>query len=345
MKNGKVTLRWPLIGNEHITEFLSRSLSSGAVGGAYIFTGPDSLGKTTAALYFARSLLCQGKGNKLPCLTCPACNQFKNQTDIDAESVHGDFSFVKRAEDKKNISIEQIRDLIRILNMSSFLDSYKIGIIKGADSLSLEAANALLKTLEEPKKKVIIILIAANPENLPATIASRSRILNFKLVETDMIYDYLIKKYKVGRSQAKHLSRLSAGRPALAVKFWEDKEFYEEYLNRAKVFLNFFSQDLNQRLSSLDNLFGKRISAQEARQETGLILEIWQSLTRDFLLLEWEQNFLTRHEVLLDELEKIKPKIRKDIALNLVDKLEQARAYLGANVTPKLVLEDLACAL
>ena len=169
MKKGKITFTWPLVGNFQIIEFLERSIVNDKVAGTYIFNGPDNLGKTTVARYFAQCLLCQnrqsGQGN-LPCGQCPSCLQFQVRdqellSGIDQEEIadaHGDFHIIKRAKDKKNITVEQVREFINILSMSSFLGFYKIGLIKHAESLSLEGANALLKTLEETKDLVVIIL-------------------------------------------------------------------------------------------------------------------------------------------------------------------------------------------
>ena len=112
MKMGKIKFNWPLVGNRHIIEFLTKSISNNKITGSYIFTGPDNLGKTTVANYFARSLICQDttKGI-LPCGTCPACQQAK-------KGIYGDISLIKKDKDKKNISIEQIRDFIRTLGLS-----------------------------------------------------------------------------------------------------------------------------------------------------------------------------------------------------------------------------------
>jgi DNA polymerase III subunit delta' len=176
---------WPLVGNKQITEFLEKAIIKNELAGTYIFQGIDDLGKSTVARYFAQILLCQDRKSTdiLPCGLCPSCHSFKtgqnnNETNEDM-LMHGDCHIIKKDDDKKNISIEQVRDFIRVLSMSSFLGNYKIGIIKQADTLSLEAANALLKTLEEPNEKVVIILITPDLETLPETIVSRSQVLNF----------------------------------------------------------------------------------------------------------------------------------------------------------------------
>ncbi|MFH1427202.1 MAG: hypothetical protein ABIG60_01580 [Patescibacteria group bacterium] len=358
----KSKFNWPLIGNKNITNFLSRSLLNKKITDSYIFLGPDDLGKTTVASELAKILLCNSyikyvNNNEiaeiLPCEQCSSCLQFNNKLkhlDIKSSEVnnqentevaHGDFHILKRDKDKKNISIEQIRNFIRTLSLSSFLGFYKIGIIKGADYLSQEAANALLKTLEEPNDKVVIILIVTNLEVLPKTIVSRSQVLNFYPVKADLIYDYLIKEYKISRSLAKNLSRLSLGRPALAIKFLEDKDFYNNYFDRVKAFTNFFNQDVNERIKELEKIIGVRNSGQESAKLAIRIIDTWQGLVRDLILLNQGQVDLVQHQIILEDLRNLKDKVRLDKLITMINNLALGREYIKANVNSKLVFENI----
>lgn len=350
-KSANIELNWPLLGNQHVVNFLSRTLESDQVSGSYIFVGPDDLGKTTVASYFAYSLLCQNrsKGGVLPCGACPSCRQHKlglspAQEDSLA-SVHADLHVIKREKDKKNLSIEQVRELISELSLSSFLNSYKIGIIKHADSMSDEAANSLLKTLEEPRDKVVVILIATELANLPQTIVSRSQVLRFRSVSNDVIYQYLIKEYGAGRSQAKNLARLSLGRPALAVKFFEDKEFYDAYVERTQTLLSFWRSDLNGRFAAIAEMLGTKATGQEAVTLSRRILETWQGLARDLILFHSGQKDLVQHEIALAELEAVSRSLPLASVFKLFESIRKAEDYLRANVSPKSVLESVAMAV
>lgn len=345
-------IEWPLVGNEHIADFLSKSFKKGDVSGSYIFSGPDNLGKTAVALFFSQVLFCQGGKLKLPCGECYSCKKFTAlEKGESKEMAHGDFYFVKKDKSKKNISIEQIRELIKILGMSSFLNSYKVGIIKHAHSLSVEAANALLKTLEEPQKNVIIILITSKPESLPATILSRSKILKFKPVKADFIYDYLIEKRSASRSAAKNYSRMCLGRPALAVKFLEDADFYNSYLKRAGVFLNFFKGDINSRFLAIDDLLkesGYKASEQSGQESAALairIADIWLGVARDLLLLSYNHGNLIQHEIFTKELNILKEKLGQKRIIYLFENLSIAEKYIKANVNSRLALEAVASAI
>jgi DNA polymerase III subunit delta' len=350
MKNFDAKFKWPHVGNEHIIDFLSRSIINREVASSYIFSGPDNLGKTRIAKYFAKSLLCDNldsEKGKLPCEDCPSCSQFildrKNGSGTtETAIVHSDFFFINRQKDKKNISIDDIRNLIRSLGLSPFFNSYKVGVIKHAESLSLEAANALLKTMEEPKEKVVIILISTDLEALPLTIRSRCQALNFHLVKPDIIYDYLLKDLGATRSQAKDLSKLSLGRPALAAKWLENKESLDAYIERADTFLNFFREDINERIESYEKLIPSDTKGPAASKLTERIIDVWTALLRDELLIENGHHDLVHYHFGEKSLADIKKSLNVSKIIQINKTLSEARQFLKNNVSPKLALEYVA---
>lgn len=314
---------WPNIGNEKVINFLNKSLESGKLAQTYIFIGSEELGKSTIALAFARNL----QGNH--------------------EGLNSDLYILSPEADKKNISIEAVREFIKMLNLSSFLDSYKVGIIKEADLLSEEAKSALLKTLEEPRDKVVIILLVNSEENLPATILSRGQKLYFYPVPAPTIYDYLIEHYGANRSLAKDLSFLALGRPLRAIHYLENPEEYKKYLEKAEKILEIFKADTNGRLQILDSLFADKTYSRQAVASALEIIMMLEALLRDLLLLSLGQENLLQHQVLRDSLQKILldfPEENGAKALGLLNSLKllaQAKEYLNANVNPRLILEQL----
>ncbi len=343
--------KWPLVANTQISKYLKKSIVDNSVGGTYVFAGPDNLGKTTIAKFFAQVVLCQNldKSNDepMPCGACPSCRKLvikNNNVELeqgDLSEIHGDFHIINKGKDKKNISISQIRDFIGILNLSSFGGNYKIGIIRHAESLSDNAANALLKTLEEPKDKIIVILITKDLESLPATICSRSQVLVFKPVKTDVIYEYLVDDLKIKREKARNIARLCLGRPALAVKFVEDNNFYNFYNEKAEAILAMQNKDINGRFQIIDSLLDKKVKGQEAVRVATRILEIWQGLNRDALLLVLGHNDIVQHIYLQDEIKKNRDKQNLTVLLNLSKALSSAHISLRANVNPRLVFEGI----
>jgi len=319
------TASWPAIGNEKVIEFLERGLASGQIAQTYIFSGLDDLGKSTIALAFARRL--QG----------------------DEAGRSSDLHILAPEADSKSISIDAAREFIKLLNLSSFLDSYKIGIIKEADRLSEEAKSALLKTLEEPREKVVIILLAAEAEKLPATIRSRAQILYFHPVPAAQIYDYLIANHKINRSLAKDLANLSLGRPLVALDFLEHPEGYKEYLEQAAKWLSLAALDANGRLHALDDIFSDKSWSQQAREAAGRLIFMAEGLARDLLLLSLGAPDKLQHSSLFSDLTQTLSVLaaRDDAgggpaALGQLRLCAQAKEYLEGNVNPRLVLEQLA---
>jgi len=332
MANAETQLAWPLIGNQKAVDFLTKSLASRRLAHAYIFTGPADLGKNTIAYCFAKNLLYLDSATRVDL----------DHLDPAKLSLSGDFHVISRETDKKNISIAQIREFIKILEMSSFANSYKIGIIKEAELLSDEAANALLKLLEEPQPKVVIILITSQLEAILPTLRSRSQVINFYPVKTEAIHDYLIKERHASPSAAKRCARLALGRPALAIKFLEDADFYNDYLRQVEVFLNFFEEDLLQRLAAVDELWAEKKNSEEGAPGAARILEIWVGLVRDLLLLNLSDDELIQNWEVKDKLQAIKESRPAGPLKKLMKILETGKKYLSANVSPKNVLEQVA---
>ena len=328
--------KWPLVGNGHIVEYLKKSIATNHISGCYIFYGPDDIGKGTLAGFFAKSLVCcDMRGDTIPCGICESCVQAD-------KGIHGDITVLEKEADKKNILVDQVREFIRILSMSSFLNSYKIGIIRQAENLSEKAFNALLKTLEEPKDKVVIILMTSKIELLLPTIVSRSQILRFNPVNPNDIYDYLLTEKKASRSSAKIFSRLCLGRPALAVKLIEDKDFFKDYQEKIKVFLELIKTDYNQRLDKIEKLAGRNSIGQESTESAKKIIGIWQGLTRDLLLIKLEQPDLIQHQIVEKDLNILASKISIKLLIKCARLLNEAKMYLNANVNYRVVLDNLS---
>lgn len=327
---------WPLIGNRHITKYLEKSIANNKISNAYIFSGADDLGKTTLANFFSKLLLCRHE-DKAPCGTCPSCKTFDNP-----ESVYPDFHVVKRESDKKNISIKQIREFIRSLSLSAFVGKRKVGVIKHADTMSIEAFNAMLKTLEEAKHGMIIILVVNEIAQIPETVKSRCQMLNFRSVGFDEIYNYLINEKSVSRNSARDYAKICLGRPALAMKFLEDRDFYDRYNERVEVFLRFFGGNINSRFTEIGKIT-EGSTGQIAVKNSRRILNAWSGVLRDMLLLRMNNTKLVQHQLVIDGVNDGKIQIPSyEKIFSIYGKIKQAEDYLRYNINPKSALEGVA---
>ena len=161
-------------GHDRVVETLRQSLAQGRFPHALLFVGPEGVGKHAFALTLAQALLCERVAETEfdPCGVCPGCLQVKAGT-------HPDVLEVARPEEKHELPIKVIRDLCLDLGLKPMHGTRRIAIVDDADDLNDEAANAFLKTLEEPPPGSVLILIGTSAELQLATILSRCRIVRF----------------------------------------------------------------------------------------------------------------------------------------------------------------------
>lgn len=162
-------------GHDPIVAALRRSLVQGRLPHAFLFVGPEGVGKRTFALTLAQALLCEraAEAELDPCQACPGCLQVRAGT-------HPDLLQVKRPEDKHDLPIGVIRDLCLDLGLKPARGGRKVAIVDDADDLNEEASNAFLKTLEEPPPGSVLILIGTSAEVQRDTIVSRCRVVRFR---------------------------------------------------------------------------------------------------------------------------------------------------------------------
>jgi DNA polymerase III subunit delta' len=199
-------------GHDRAVDMLRHALSQGRLPHAFLFVGPEGIGKRSFAETFAQALLCERapEADLNPCGACPGCLQV-------AGGAHPDVYRVARAEDKQDLAIKQIRELCLDLGLKPAAGRRKIAIIDDADDMNEEAANAFLKTLEEPPPGSVLILIATSAETQLDTVVSRCRVLRFDpLPEADLAQVLLDQSVTDDPAEAKRLAHLADGSIARA---------------------------------------------------------------------------------------------------------------------------------
>jgi len=225
---------WQLVGQTRVVSFLQRSLERGTLAHAYLLVGPPQVGKMTLALDLARALNCEAA--EAPCGTCESCQKIASAKHADVQII--DLAGVRNSGEAKfqtEISIDQIRDLQHSASLPPFEGTFKVFIIDGAELLSHEAANSLLKTLEEPVGKVIFILLTTSDRLLPTTIVSRCQRLELMPLAATEIESALHGRVDIETAKAKLLASLSEERFnyafQLATKFSRNREPVRETLD------------------------------------------------------------------------------------------------------------------
>ncbi len=229
-----------IVGHTRPIRYLEAVLQNGTLAHAYIFHGPEGVGKKTVALALAKSIFCKEKPERLggcspsPVLpgktgegTCEDCRLTDELRHPDLALLAADTPLI--AEEGRGIGIKNIRELIRRLALSAWRGGRKVVLIDGADALSRDAQAALLKLVEEPDGKTVFFFITASPDLLLPTIRSRGVAINFTEVGESELSPFV---GTLPSMRQRSLLALARGRPGVLMRLVADKEFFEELRDR-----------------------------------------------------------------------------------------------------------------
>ncbi len=337
MNEKKLDFSWDICGHHKQMAFLQSAITQQAVVHGYLFVGPSHIGKETVARAFTQSLLCHGGSGKTPCGSCAACTQFER-------GIHSDVYTVERLTDpktqklKSSISIDQIRDLKSKLQQGTLLGGYKVAMIPEAELLNTNAANALLKALEEPVGKTLIILIASSFDAVLPTIASRCQVVQFTPVATRDLEACLAQK--TDTASARQWARIAAGRPGLAFNYIENPHLQDAYVHGVSWLLQSFSLPLYQRLGKVSDLFEWTADERRNQQQLEVVMSHWQYLLRDCLLFQSENRALLVNGNLIDEMQTVAQRFSVHRLIGLMNRLNESARLFTANITSKNIIEN-----
>ncbi len=268
-----------IIGQEQTILFLKGVMARGKIPHAYLFAGIPGIGKTTTALALTQAINCKEQVNEEACGQCQTCRQVKSRN-------FPDLVFIE--PDGQNIKIEQIRDLNRTLSFKPISGRYRVSIILKAEVMTDEAANSLLKTLEEPPPNNVIILNVMEPLALFPTLVSRCQKVLFRPIPAPTIANWLVNYQSLERDKAHVLAKISEGSLGKAIRMCEE-EFIKkrEYLISRLIQLPGLSSEEAFEMA----LEHKRRPRESNSDEMGKgewdpfdWLGIWKSWYRDLLL-------------------------------------------------------------
>ncbi len=340
---------WKVVGQERAVAVLSRALSEDRLSHAYLFVGPPHVGKATTALEFAQSLNCRGEDP--PCHRCRECHVIAEGKHPDVEVVspggvcdesdHRDHG----ADGSKDIRICQVRRLVHLVSRAPFEGRFRVIIVDPADALNEEAANAFLKTLEEPPASAVIILVTSQEEALPMTVRSRCRRVPFAPLAVAQVAEVLERDWSVPAEEARLLARLSGGRLGWALAAVDDESVLEARTSALAEIWRMTAAGRDERFAyagRLASLFPRD------RQAVLATLDLWRDWWRDVLLVraglsegrEEPPAGLANVDA-LDKLALEGTKYHMADLIRFLEAIGETRRYLLDNVNPYLALEVL----
>jgi len=264
---------WQVIGQDKILSLLDYSLRTNSIAHAYLLVGPRHVGKRTFAVNLAQALNCSD--SEPPCGECLSCQRIR-------EGKHADVSSIGLGS-RTEISIDDIRGLQHLANLAPFEGKYKVFIVEDAEYLSAEAANCLLKILEEPPPNIVWLLLAAEEERLLPTVISRCQRLDFKPVPLKLVEELLIRLHEVEAEKAKLLARLCHGCPGWALLAVADESILEQRSQRIEKLASLLTADLEERFGYAQEM--ANLSSQN-RRAAAEIVQTWLDWWRDLMLIE-----------------------------------------------------------
>lgn len=329
-----------LIGHKPVRDFLLNAVKNNTLNHAYLVTGPKNIGKTTLVQNFLQILHCSDLNNNEPCNKCSACQQVQNFS-------HPDVWWIKRAVNKQDISIEQIRELLDFTQLTSLAGKWRAVVIEDIGDLNKEAGNALLKVLEEPAHKVIFFLIDHKTNNLLPTLRSRCIVLQLGLVPVAEIVD-LLTGLGLNTTQAKNLSQQVGGRPGVAINLFNNSSILEQRQELAQEFIKILAgRHWHKFQEFLELQFKEKALAGGVSilEKGSNILKIWSEVARDLLLMRLGLPKLVHYYNLQNELNQVAQNKSIISILKICLELAHATRKLASNANPRLTFEWLCLTL
>ena len=330
---------WTLRGHDGLVGQLDRTFREGRAPHAYLIVGPPHVGKGTLAIDIAQRVNCTSAENA-PCGSCTQCRRI-------ASGAHADVHFISTAGDvdgasRRQISISTIRELQHQASLKPYEGASRVYIFDGAEDMSTEAANALLKVLEEPPEQVLFLLLTSQEEALLPTIRSRCHRIELHPLPISVVAEELVSSEEMGPEQASVLSRLSRGCLGWALAAAREPAVMEQRAAQVERIARLSFTNLEERFD-----YGGELATRYARDRQDVVAELeqWLRWWRDILLLKEGSEEHVSNVDLMDILRQVAGQVTTQQVVKTITGFRDTIEALESNANPRLVLETLMLAL
>jgi DNA polymerase-3 subunit delta' len=325
---------WQTVGQQKTITTLAESIKRNTLSHAYLFVGPAHVGKMRLAMDLAMALNCAGSSP--PCSSCNQCQRIEQGKHADVQVI--DKNTGREVKDKRKateIGIDAVREFIqRSANLPPYEGKRKVFIIDSADQLSPEAANCLLKTLEEPPPHVIIILLTTDEKKLLPTVISRCQRFELKPVTTSEAESWLRLSKDVSPEKVRLLARLSQGCLGWAMLANGDEVYLKERLACLTRLVSLLTASWSERFAYVLQLPNDRNLIED-------MLKTWLAWCRDVLLLKYNCQEAVVNIDYLNDLTAWSNMLTVHELKEFIDSLKKSLVNLSANANVHLLLEVL----
>jgi DNA polymerase-3 subunit delta' len=322
-----MTGNWNLIGHEWAVDMLKKHVSTGTTRHAYLFAGPPGLGRRTLALRFAQALNCQTPLEAgIPCGHCRDCKQIEAMQ-------HADLTVVQAESESGTLKVDQIREARRSLTFKPYQANYRVALFLRFQEANDNAANALLKTLEEAPSYAVLILTADNPEQLLPTIVSRCEVLRLRPLKIESIQSALENR-SIESNQARLIAHISGGRFGYALRLIENEALLERREERLNDLQSLISASRVEKFAYADKLARDKESMRQA-------VLIWLSYWRDVMLRSAQAKTPLVNVDRNLEIEDLAERLDLSMARRAVNNFEDVLEKMDRNVNSRLLAEVL----
>ena len=322
-----MTDNWNLVGNEWAVDMLKKHVVNGTTRHAYLFAGAPGLGRRTLALRFAQALNCSTPAEAgVPCGQCRDCRQIQAMQ-------YADLSVVQAEAEGGTLKVDQIREARRTLVLKPYQARYRVAMFLRFQEANDNAANALLKTLEEAPSYAVLILTADTPEQLLPTIVSRCEVLRLRPLRVEEVQKELETR-GLESGKAKLIAHIAGGRFGYALRLLEDESLLSQREERLNDLQTLISASRVEKFAYADKLSRDKDAMRQA-------VLVWISYWRDVMLRTAQAETPLVNVDRNVEIEDLAGRMDLSLARRVVSGLEDVLEKMERNVNSKLLAEVL----